>query len=95
MSWTTSYMIKIRRREQHDVAVHGGQKVGAHRRRVTRWSKWQTASGARGPLGALEGIELVKRAHPGAEVGVFYQGKRVTEAQLRTRAKELMGEDAT
>lgn len=88
------FILKKRERETHDVAIHGGTKVGGHRRRVTRWSPWRAFRWLRDERDAIVHLEHATKLHPLSEIACFYDGKRVTMEQLRHRVAERERVDA-
>lgn len=80
------YAIRSRVREQSEITIHGGTKIGSHRRRVSRWSKWQLRAYERHPLDAIRRRDLVAKQLGLAEVAVFFDGKRMTVDELRAKA---------
>jgi hypothetical protein len=87
----SSYWVRVRTREQREIAIHGGTKHGGGRRRVTRWSKWTSHRAADNATGALSQLEAVKKLNPLSDVQVFLAGKIVTIEQLNARAREESG----
>lgn len=86
-----AYIIRVRNREQHEIAIHGGTKRGGGRRRVTRWSKWHSHRYADTPRDALDQFEAVRKLNPLSDVQVFLGAQRVTIEQLETRARNDAG----
>lgn len=90
MSQPVHYILKVRHREQHEVAIRGGASVGPHRRRVQRWGPWETVAKADGPRGAAELYESAR--YQTYDRAIFYGSNRLTIEQIRQRCKELGGE---
>lgn len=85
-----SYVLRVRRRERHEIAIAGGRHVGPHRRRVSRWGPWETVARADGPRGAAELYDSA--TYSTYERAIFRDGNRLTIEQIRRLVKELTGE---
>ena len=80
------YILKVRRRERHDVAIRGGGKVGFHRRRVMRWTEWKTVGHADGPIGVLELYDAPR--YRTYDKGIFYAGKQLRIESVRAQVAQ-------
>ena len=86
-SWV-SWIIKIRRREIIEHAIHGGTKRGGGRRRVRRWSKWRSMRFVASAIDALTQYEAISKQEKLAEVGIFRGGKRFDLEQVKAKATQ-------
>lgn len=89
------FIIRARSREQWETTVHkGGRHPSKHKRRVRRWSSWQTISEADTAYEAGLTLEATKKRDASRDVAVFYRGKRLTVEQLRAKANAERSGDA-
>lgn len=79
------WIVRIRDREQHVIAVYGGPTIGVHRRRVARWSSWRSIRFLPDAEQCLLHLVQARKLHPLSELAMFHRGKRVDETSLRVR----------
>jgi hypothetical protein len=86
-----AYHVKWRERVKWTTEAQRTNKDGYtthHKRRVARWSSWQPWRRVASATAARRYADHLRKARPWADVGVFYEGKRIEAPQLAERCRD-------